>query len=291
LKLETSSEQHQSATFSPLILMTGVASLLRARMLTWVLPAAMILLPSARLAAAPPLIATQPHNQSVGVGSNAVFTVVAVGTAPLVYRWSFNGTNLMNNTHIGGATSARLTVTNVIAADAGNYRVVVNNHQGSATSSNAVLTVLLPPAITAQPTNQAVNPLNTATFSVTASGTVPLSFQWWFNGLVLPAQTNSSLILTNVQAANAGNYAVVVTNSYGSVTSAVATLTVWLPSSIIQPPQSLSVMWGANAFFSVIATNPQPMKYQWWFNGTNLLAGQTNSTLLLTNVQPSQAGH
>jgi alpha-tubulin suppressor-like RCC1 family protein len=227
----------------------------------------------------------------VRVGSNAVFTVLAFGTAPLVYRWSLNGTNLANSAHIGGATSARLTVTNVIAADAGNYRVVVNNHQGSTTSSNAALTVLLPPAITTQPTNQAVSSLNTATFSVTASGTAPLSFQWWFNGLVLPAQTNSSLILTNVQATNAGNYSVVVTNSYGSVTSAVATLTVWLPSTILQQPQSLSVMWGANAFFTVIATNPQPRAYQWWFNGTNLLAGQTNSTLSLTNVQPSQAGN
>jgi alpha-tubulin suppressor-like RCC1 family protein len=271
--------------------MTSVASLLRARILTWVLLAAMILLPRAGLAAPAPSITTQPQNQSVRVGSNAVFTVVASGEVPLAYRWSFNGTNLTNSAHIGGATSARLTITNVIAADAGDYRVVVNNHQGSATSSNATLTVLLPPVITAQPTNQAVNSLNTATFSVTASGTAPLSFQWWFNGLVLPAQTNSSLILTNVQATNAGNYAVVVTNSYGSATSAVATLTVWLPSSIIQQPQSLSVMWGANAFFSVIATNPQPMTYQWWFNGTNLLAGQTNSTLSLTNVQPSQAGN
>jgi hypothetical protein len=271
--------------------MTSAASFLRARILTWVFLAAMILLPPARLAAAPPSITTQPHNQSVRVGSNAVFTVAAVGTMPLVYRWSLNGTNLTNSARIGGATSAKLTITNVIAADAGNYRVVVNNHQGHATSSNATLTVLLPPAITAQPTNQAVNSLKTATFSVTASGTAPLSFQWWFNGLVLPAQTNSSLILTNVQATNAGNYTVVVTNSYGSVTSAVATLTVWLPSTILQPPQSLSVMWGANAFFSVIANNPQPMTYQWWFNGTNLLAGQTNSTLLLTNVQPWRAGN
>ena len=122
--------------------MMSAASLLRARTLTRVLLAAMILLPRAGLAASAPSITTQPQNQSVRVGSNAVFTVVASGEAPLVYRWSFNGTNLTNSAHAGGATSARLTVTNVIAGDAGNYRVVVNNHQGSATSSVATLTVL-----------------------------------------------------------------------------------------------------------------------------------------------------
>jgi len=122
--------------------MISAAPRLRARILTWVLLAAVMLLPRAGFAVSAPDITTQPLSQSVRVGSNAVFTVVASGEAPLGYRWSFNGTNLTDGAHIGGAASARLTITNVIAADAGDYRVVVKNHQGRATSSNATLTVL-----------------------------------------------------------------------------------------------------------------------------------------------------
>src|SRR5262249_39819090 len=77
-----------------------------------------------------PSITTHPQNQSVLVSSNAVFTVVASGQAPLSYQWQFNTTNLTNGVHIGGATSATLTVTNVATGDAGNYRVVVSNSHG-----------------------------------------------------------------------------------------------------------------------------------------------------------------
>src|SRR6185369_16686416 len=91
-------------------------------------------------AAASPSITTQPQGQSVLVGSNAVFTIVATGQSPLAYQWSFKGTNLANNIHIDGSTNTTLTVSNVIATDAGIYRVVVSNSHGSVTSSNAALT-------------------------------------------------------------------------------------------------------------------------------------------------------
>lgn len=83
-----------------------------------------------------------------------------------------------------------------------------------------------PPLITSQPASQAVCPGLSATFSVTATGTLPLRYQWRFGGANVAGATLSALALANVQAANAGNYTVVVTNAYGSVTSAIATLTV-----------------------------------------------------------------
>jgi hypothetical protein len=94
---------------------------------------------------APPVIATQPTNQTVVVGGTANFTVVAGGTLPLSYHWNFNGTNL------SGATNTTLTLTNVQLNQAGNYAVVVTNLYGSVTSSNAVLTVNLPPPCTPAP--------------------------------------------------------------------------------------------------------------------------------------------
>ncbi len=82
-----------------------------------------------------PFIISQPTNQTVTVGANANFTVVAGGTAPLTYQWRFEGTNL------SGATASSLTLNNVQLSDAGNYSVVVSNSVATVTSSNALLTV------------------------------------------------------------------------------------------------------------------------------------------------------
>ncbi len=82
------------------------------------------------------------------------------------------------------------------------------------------------PIITSQPQSQTVLAGLNATFSVVATGTSPLSYQWSVNGVPISGSTSSSLSLTNVQPANGGNYAVVVSNSFGSVTSSSATLTI-----------------------------------------------------------------
>ena len=83
-----------------------------------------------------------------------------------------------------------------------------------------------PPTITTQPTNQTAFVGGNATFSVTAGGTTPLSYQWSFNTTNLLGATNATLTLTNLQFAQAGVYAVLVTNNYGSILSSNATLTV-----------------------------------------------------------------
>jgi hypothetical protein len=92
-----------------------------------------------------------------------------------------------------------------------------------------------PPSITSQPTNQTVNVGGTATFNVTASGTVLLSYQWNFNGTNIDGATNTTLTLTNIQISQAGNYAVLVTNVYGSILSSNAVLTVTLDHFMWNP--------------------------------------------------------
>src|SRR5258706_14215781 len=101
-----------------------------------------------------------------------------------------------------------------------------------------MLTVRTPPFIVTQPQSATNFNGTTATFSVTASGDAPLRYQWRKNGLNLSGATNSSYNIANVQTSNAGSYVVVVTNSYASVTSAVATLTV-LCSAISLAPTNL----------------------------------------------------
>jgi 2-hydroxy-3-keto-5-methylthiopentenyl-1-phosphate phosphatase len=233
----------------------------------------------------PPGIQTQPNNLTVTQGQNASFSVVASGTAPLNYQWNFNGTAL------SGATTSALTLTNVQTTGAGNYNVVVTNNAGSITSQVATLTVLVPAGITTQPQSQAVVQGQNASFSVGASGTAPLSYQWNFNGTAVSGATTSALTLTNVQTTDAGSYMVVVTNSWGSVTTAVAMLTVYVPPAVTTQPQSQAVAQDQNVSFSVVASGTSPFTYQWYFNGTPLGGGAQSSTLTLNTIGTNNGGN
>ena len=172
-------------------------------------------------AGTPPGITSQPVSQTVLAGANVTFTVGASGTAPLSYAWRRNGSA------ISGATASSFTTNNVQAASAGSYSVLVSNSSGSTNSANAVLVVNSPPAITAQPTDTYTGLGLSAAFGVTATGTSPLSYQWQRNGGTLAGATTNSLTFASAQMTNAGTYTVVVTNSYGSVTSSNAVLSVW----------------------------------------------------------------
>jgi hypothetical protein len=231
----------------------------------------------------PPVITNQPSPVAVVVGNNATFTVVAGGNPAPAYQWRLNGTNLSYG------LGASLTITNCQAANAGNYSVVLTNFSGGVTSAPAALTVNFPPGISAQPSPVSVVVSNSATFSVTASGTATLVYQWRQNGTNLSYATGISLTLANCQATNAGNYSVIITNNFGSVTSAPAALTVNFPPSITAPPSSQSVLVGSNATFTCAASGTAPLAYQWKF--TAPLTGQTNTACTVNNAQAGNAGN
>ncbi len=151
------------------------------------------------------------------------------------------------------------------------------------------------PNITFQPQSQAVTAGSSAVFTVAATGFGALSYQWQFNGASIAGATGASLTLANVQPANAGSYTVVVTNSLGSVTSTVATLTVWVPPVIAAQPQSRTNGVGTVATFSVLATGTGPLGYQWQYGGVNLanngrITGATTDVLQIADVQTGDAG-
>jgi hypothetical protein len=170
----------------------------------------------------PPSIKTQPHNQTVNVGQTATFSVTATGTAPFQYQWRKNGAN------IPGATNSSYTTPPTVAADNGSlFSVVVSNSGGNITSNSATLTVRIPPTITTQPANKTVKVGKTAKFSVTATGTTPLHYQWMKNGVSIAGATGSSYTTPPTTAADNGAlFAVIVSNVAGSVTSNNAVLTV-----------------------------------------------------------------
>ncbi len=175
---------------------------------------------------APPVITSQPTNQTVAIGGTATFTVRATGPTPISYQWRQNGTNLTNGGNISGATSSNLVVNSVSLASEGNYNVVLTNINGSVTSSSAVL-ALAGPIITQQPQNSTNVVGQTASFIVTATDALgnpaTLTFQWSKNGTNLvnggniSGVTTTNLVVSNLSTNDAAGYRVLVTDNLGKV--------------------------------------------------------------------------
>ena len=222
-----------------------------------------------------PAITSQPENLSVTTGTAASFSVVASGTSPFGYQWKKNGAD------IPGATSGTYTTPATSSADIGAelvYSVVVTNGAGAATSNTARLTVtaaVVAPGISSQPAPQTVGAGQTASFSVTASGTSP-GYQWKKNGTDIPGATASSYTTPATRSADNGAvFTVEVRNSAGSVTSSEARLKVGL--GITTQPADLAVAPGNTATFSVVATGIGTVRYQWKKRG-GVIAGATESS-------------
>jgi hypothetical protein len=166
-----------------------------------------------------PAIISQPQSLTLNSGSDAAFSVTATGSGAVAYQWRLNGTNL------DGATDLSYTQTNAQPGDQGSYSVLLTDKTGSTASSNAVLTIVTaPPLIAAQPQDQLVQVGQTATLTVGAAGSLPLGYQWLFNGNPLPGATNASCAIPAVGCPDAGLYSVVVSNYLGSVLSSNAAL-------------------------------------------------------------------
>ena len=157
------------------------------------------------------------------------------------------------------------------------------------------LTTNQAPTISSQPQSRTNNAGTAAAFSVSASGSVPLAYQWKKNGSNLSdggnvsGATNATLTLANVLKADAGTYSVVITNAFNSVTSSDATLGVIDPAMVIQPTNEM-VPLGGTAVFAVGAAGTPPLSYHWKKGGVDLsnggnISGTTSSTLILSNVQ------
>ncbi|PYX65751.1 MAG: hypothetical protein DMG78_29455, partial [Acidobacteria bacterium] len=204
--------------------------------------------------ASSPTITTQPSNQTVTAGQTATFMVVASGTAPLSYQWQKNGAN------ISGATSSSYTTPAATTSDSGStFDIVVSNSAGTVTSNAATLTVnaaAVAPTITTQPVNQTVTAGQTATFTVVASGTAPLSYQWQRNGANISGATSSSYTTPATTTADSGStFRVVVTNTAGSATSNAATLTVNVPAIQVGPINFGNVVVGTRVSQALIISN------------------------------------
>jgi alpha-tubulin suppressor-like RCC1 family protein len=235
-----------------------------------------------------PSILYQPSGGIVAAGTNITLAVVALGTPTLNYQWRFNGTNL------DGATNASLTLTDVQPAQSGNHSVQVVNAFGTAVSSNALLVILIPPAISQPPANVTVIVGANAAFNAAVTGDPPLGYQWYFNGAPLAdgsritGSGTTNLTISNVQTPDAGNYTLLVTNPVGSA-SAVATLIVRVPPSVTTQPIGRSTPLALSTTFNAAASGDAPLTYQRQLNGTNI-PGATNTSYTIAAVETNDLG-
>lgn len=170
-----------------------------------------------------PSVTTQPAAASVAEGAAATFSVGAAGSLPLAYQWRRNGID------IAGATLATYTLGTTSAGDSGaTFSVRISNVAGDVTSNAVALIVNpAPVAITTAPQAATAAVGATASFSVVATGSGPLSYQWRRNGVDLPGATAATFTTAAlVLADNGARYSVRVSNAAGSVTSAEVVLTV-----------------------------------------------------------------
>jgi uncharacterized delta-60 repeat protein len=234
-------------------------------------------------AATPPVITTQPTNQTVGAGISVQLRVLATADPPPEYQWFFNEVPLATR------TNTFLTLFQTQTTNQGDYFATASNAVGVITSQTARLTVITnAPEIIAHPTNVAVVAGQTAQFSVMATGLPPPRYQWRFEGQDMPGRTSSSLSF-GAQQTNAGGYSVVVSNSAGMVTSQVAFLTVSADAYISVNPTNTSLIEGQDLRLQSGGFGRQPLSRQWYYNGT-VLADATNDLLRLRSIRLSSAG-
>jgi len=227
----------------------------------------------------PAQIVTGPQDLVVDQGQSAQFSVVARGTDPIFYWWYFNETN-----RLVGETNAVLNMPAVTLTQSGHYSVVVSNAWGNARVT-AALNVLGIPSFVLQPVSISVPLGGTASFTTLATGNPAPGYQWYFQGTnALPGATSSSLFIADVTLAKEGSYTVLASNRLGSSESSPANLSVSLLPYIASQPQSVGVLKGGTALFSVLAWGSPPFTYQWYFQGTNAIPGATSAQLALPNV-------
>jgi len=177
-----------------------------------------------------PSILTSAPSVTVNSGQNAVFPITASGSVPLTYQWqqllsgASTWVNLTDGTSVSGSATATLTIiAPTVALFGSQYQCIVQNNAGSVISAAATLSVLGAPLISGSPVTHAVQNGTLQTLTVAALGPA-LTYQWKFNGVAIAGATSPSYAIASFSAATVGVYSVLVSNSYGSATAIIATL-------------------------------------------------------------------
>ena len=188
-----------------------------------------------------PQITTQPVSQTVTPGATVNFVVAASGIPAPTYQWQKNGVT------IAGATGGTLILSNVQPSDGASYAAVVTNPLGSVSSATATLTVLTVPVVPPGSQSQTVSAGTSVTLSAANATGGNLSFQWQFGGTNISGASGSTYTLSPIGTNQEGVYSVVVTNSLGSTTAVIGTVTVTANAHLVNLSARASAGAGSNA--------------------------------------------
>ena len=236
------------------------------------------------VAGSPIAITQQPQSTTVDAGTaNVPLSVGATGTGPITYQWWKDGVQ------IPGATTSSLNFNPVQFSDGANYSVDVANLFGTISSNVASLTVNTKPIVNAVSPNQTIDPQGMVTIGVDYDDSPEDSvLQWYKDNVLIPGANGDPFTIASVKPGDAGSYHLVLTNSKGTTTSPDIVITVSGKPAIVTPPVSAAVSLGGSTTLTVSASGPGSLSYQWRKNGV-ALAGQTNPTLVLTNISAGDA--
>lgn len=248
-----------------------------------------------------PRFLTQPAAKAVNSGTTVSFSVQTTATLPITYQWVRGGVKLTDGGRIHGATSSTLTIDAATYSNEGQYACRIGDGVSSASSNSVLLAINDPAIIKSNPISRAVTPGSFVVFSVSTSGTQPLTFQWKKNGAPLAdgggmtGTRTSALQISSAQFTHAGGYTCFVSNIAGSAESTTATLMVRTPPSIRTEPADLLLNPGETASFTADATGTQPLTYLWMRNGVALnesarITGVTSPTLCISSVRFTDNG-
>jgi len=249
-----------------------------------------------------------PSTKSVSQGGSASWSITASGVDR--FTWRRNGSTVWSDYQYGGwsgvnaSATSTYTINPALSTHAGTYDVVVHRFSENVdvVSTPSVLTVSVAnePYIVQQPSSTSSSIGSTVQFSVSATGAETLRYQWKRNGENIPNATSSTLTLSNIQSTDALKYTVVINNTYGTVTSSVATLTLesTSPGATLTPstrsvPEGVQVSWNYSAYAGSVYTWRKNGVTVWQDNkgsGWSGVLGWTSSTYTIPSAQLSDTG-
>lgn len=257
-----------------------------------------------------PEVITSPVSQSVCLNGSVTLSAAATGTPAPTYQWRKDGVD------IPGATNSTLTLTSIVAGDAGTYDVEVNNSCGAAISAPAIVTVTTPPVITQHPVSQSDCYRETVLFRTTVVGGSGNYTYYWeskrpTDGIFRDATRGNNWVtfpndgemlvpnLGNARSPDQTEYRVTVTDDCGnSVTSDIATVSVNRITNVDLVLQEICEGFGTS--FTVTTSGSTPILYQWrkrnasgnWVNVNDggAYSGATTATLTINGATPAESG-
>lgn len=230
-----------------------------------------------------PAWTSQPSSITARENATVTFHPGLTGTFPMTFRW------WRDDTLIPRSNVQNLTLSNILAAEEGWYRVAASNGEGSVTSAPVRLVVeRTAPVIVGFPVEQRVRAGSNAVFNAVVEGALPLAYQWFFQGVPIAGADKPRLEVPQVQPTNAGDYHLVASNTLGVATSTLARLTILERPRFAIPVFSRMGIRGQNLEVQATLAGTEPIAVQWFRNGQPLPF--PGPTLILTNLQPDSAG-